>query len=112
MRCIKIVKHLPILLIFWALTLSPLSCQENDSINEISLEHENEQSNFVPKNYSLSLKDDFSSFNANHWSKGLTHSDNPAIRMIWNNNTGGKHLLNAVWNILANNVKDSLGSSM
>ena len=39
-------------------------------------------------------EDNFSSFNTENWSKGLTHDSDPTIRMKWNKNTGGENLLN------------------
>ncbi|MDG1806106.1 glycoside hydrolase family 16 protein [Flavicella sp.] len=48
----------------------------------------------VPKNYNIILKDDFTFFDTANWSKGLTHDMDPSIKMIWNKETGGEHLLN------------------
>ncbi len=73
-----------------------LSCQKNDSIRTEILEFEIPKETLVtvPKNYELYLKDEFTFFNTENWSKGLTHSSDASIKMIWNKNTGGSHLLN------------------
>lgn len=75
-----------------------LSCQEDSTLEntETTPEKESPQeiSNYVPEGYSLRLRDDFSFFNSDNWSKGLTHDTDPSIKMIWNKNTGGLHLLN------------------
>jgi len=73
------------------------SCQNSDSDMDqeiIQEEEEQEPESFVPENYQLTLSDDFNFFNSQNWSKGLTHDEDPSIRMIWNQNTGGEHLLN------------------
>jgi beta-glucanase (GH16 family) len=44
--------------------------------------------------YTLRLRDDFNDFNKDFWSKGMVNSEDPSIKMIWNPNTGGEHLLN------------------
>ena len=48
----------------------------------------------VPYNYVLLMKDDFDFFDSANWSKGLTNDNDETIRMLWNQNTGGEHLLN------------------
>lgn len=72
------------------------SCQKSDEFeNEIEgIEEEQETISYVPQNYSLVIKDEFSNFNAANWSKGLRHDTDPTIKMIWNKNTGGENLLN------------------
>jgi beta-glucanase (GH16 family) len=44
--------------------------------------------------YTLRLRDDFNDFNKDFWSKGMVNSEDPSIKMLWNPNTGGEHLLN------------------
>ncbi|GIR58116.1 MAG: hypothetical protein CM15mP65_06970 [Crocinitomicaceae bacterium] len=56
--------------------------------------NDNEVTIFCPEGYELLLRDEFDSFNSNHWSKGLTNDIDDQIRMIWNQHTGGRHLLN------------------
>ena len=40
------------------------------------------------------IRDEFDSFDSNHWSKGLKNDVDEQIRMIWNQHTGGENLLN------------------
>ncbi len=80
-------------------SFSLVCCQESSSIdsNTLPVENENQEeaiTDYAPNGYELILKDDFSTFNAEHWSKGLTHDTDPSIKMIWNRTTGGEHLLN------------------
>lgn len=69
------------------------SCQKNAE-EEIEIGEFNQPQFYIPENYQLTISDDFSFFNTQKWSKGLTHDTDPSIKMIWNKNTGGKHLLN------------------
>jgi len=73
-----------------------ISCSaEKNSINDINSEDETSIHNSsIPENYSLVTQDDFNFFNSDNWSKGLIHNTDASIRMIWNRNTGGQHLLN------------------
>ena len=73
-----------------------ISCSaEKNSINDINSEDETSIHNSsIPENYSLVTQDDFNFFNSDNWSKGLIHDTDASIRMIWNRNTGGQHLLN------------------
>ena len=73
-----------IYILFLALLFS-YSCKKNND-NEVTI--------FCPDGYELILRDEFESFNSNHWSKGLTNDIDDQIRMIWNQHTGGRHLLN------------------
>ncbi|MGB0261128.1 MAG: hypothetical protein ACPF99_06950, partial [Flavobacteriaceae bacterium] len=70
--------------------------QNNDLSDaaEDDLNDNNSSTNPVPANYELIRQDDFGFFNTTNWSKGLIHDADESIRMIWNKNTGGKHLLN------------------
>ncbi len=47
-----------------------------------------------PEGYQLLIRDEFDSFDSNHWSKGLKNDVDEQIRMIWNQHTGGENLLN------------------
>ena len=47
-----------------------------------------------PDGYQLLIRDEFDSFDSNHWSKGLKNDVDGQIRMIWNQHTGGENLLN------------------
>lgn len=47
-----------------------------------------------PDGYQLLIRDEFDSFDSNHWSKGLKNDVDEQIRMIWNQHTGGENLLN------------------
>lgn len=49
---------------------------------------------FPPEGYALIWKDEFATFDLANWSKGMIHDKDPSIRMIWNRQTGGEHLLN------------------
>ncbi|MCH2083098.1 MAG: glycoside hydrolase family 16 protein [Saprospiraceae bacterium] len=68
------------------------SISSPESNNNLSLE--DSIGVFPPEGYSLSWKDEFVIFDPSNWSKGLVHDDDPSIRMIWNMQTGGEHLLN------------------
>ena len=73
---------------------------EDNSVNEnVNTGNNNSNNNtnssgYIPQNYSMIKEDNFSSFNTENWSKGLTHDSDPTIRMKWNKNTGGENLLN------------------
>ena len=74
-----------------------ISCSGGESEEEvISLNEQNNnlKSEYIPTDYNLVTSDEFDSFENNNWSKGLTHSTNSSVRMIWNKNTGGENLLN------------------
>lgn len=71
-----------------------LSCQNSVSNVEQEVAQEEEQPNYVPENYQLTISDDFSFFDTQNWSKGLTHNLDPSVKMIWNKSTGGRNLLN------------------
>jgi beta-glucanase (GH16 family) len=73
---------------------SNLSCQKSSSTPIDTETHERPENKNIPDNYKLILKDDFTFFNTNNWSKGLTHDTNTSVKMIWNKTTGGKNLLN------------------
>lgn len=79
-----------------ALCLFPLlsSCQNDTLALNDEIVEENQLVSYVPENYNIAISDDFSFFNSNNWSKGLTHDLDPSIKMIWNSTTGGKNLLN------------------
>lgn len=71
------------------------ACQNSESEQDLITDPlPQEPESFAPEGYELILQDDFEFFNAEHWSKGLTHDSDPDIRMIWNKNTGGEFLLN------------------
>ena len=73
------------------------SCGGEESEEEaISTNEQNNslESDYIPIDYELIKSDEFDSFDNSNWSKGLTHSTNSSIRMIWNKNTGGENLLN------------------
>ena len=78
--------------------ISSVACQEENASLETNGSIENNkpavQKSAVPDGYELILQDDFEFFDQNNWSKGLTHDSDASIKMIWNKNTGGKHLLN------------------
>ena len=61
---------------------------------EDDLNDKNSSTSPVPANYELIRQDDFGFFDKTNWSKGLIHDTDESIRMIWNKNTGGEHLLN------------------
>ena len=71
--------------ILFLVSLFSYSCKKNND-NEVTI--------FCPEGYELLLRDEFESFNSYHWSKGLTNDIDDQIRMIWNQHTGGRHLLN------------------
>ena len=74
-----------------------IACSTADSDQEIidSKDKDEEfRSKYIPKNYDLIKNDEFDFFDTNNWSKGLIHSTNRSIRMIWNKTTGGENLLN------------------
>jgi hypothetical protein len=66
-----------------------LSDATDDDLNE-----SNSSTSPVLANYELTVQDDFDFFDTANWSKGLVHDADESIRMIWNKNTGGEHLLN------------------
>jgi len=68
------------------------SCQGQEVITEKNSKEV--ALSYVPSTYELIINDDFSFFNTAHWSKGLLNDTDPSIKMIWNQNTGGEHLLN------------------
>ena len=70
------------------------SCQSDTLALNDEIVEEEKEATYVPENYHLTISDDFSFFNSQNWSKGLTHDLDPSIKMIWNSNTGGKNLLN------------------
>ena len=78
---------------------------------EDDLNDNNSSTNPVPTNYELIRQDDFGFFDKTNWSKGLIHDADESIRMIWNKNTGGEHLLNDNYDgyLLDNNVYVSDG---
>lgn len=71
-----------------------LSCEKDNSVVNQEPMQEQGLLDYVPENYDLILKDDFTSFNRENWSKGMTNDIDPTIRMIWNRKTGGEYLLN------------------
>ena len=70
--------------------------QNNDlsDVAEDDLNDNNSSTNPALANYELIRQDDFGFFDTTNWSKGLTNDNDESIRMIWNKNTGGEHLLN------------------
>ncbi|GGZ87280.1 hypothetical protein GCM10007028_26800 [Algibacter mikhailovii] len=70
------------------------SCQDNESEVVAEIKETLEQIEYVPEDYHLVLTDDFNTFSSQNWSKGLTHDEDPSIKMIWNKNKGGRNLLN------------------
>ena len=70
--------------------------QNNDLSDaaEDDLNDNNSSTNPALANYELIRQDDFGFFDTTNWSKGLTNDNDESIRMIWNKNTGGEHLLN------------------
>jgi len=74
------------------------SCNsQNNGLYDASEDDFNDNNSFnnpVLANYELIRQDDFGFFDTRNWSKGLTHDTDASIRMIWNRNTGGQHLLN------------------
>ena len=61
------------------------SCKKDSEVQENLI---------TPDGYQLLLRDEFDSFDSNHWSKGLKNDVDDQIRMIWNQHTGGENLLN------------------
>jgi beta-glucanase (GH16 family) len=49
---------------------------------------------YAPEGYSQIWKDEFSTFDTDYWSKGMINDKDPSVKMIWNRQTGGEHLLN------------------
>lgn len=80
--------------ILLVLLTNNVSCQEEVPSAIDEKQENNGATAFVPDGFELTLKDDFTFFNPANWSKGLTHDTDPSIKMIWNKNTGGAHLLN------------------
>ena len=70
------------------------SVNENVNTGDNNSNNNTNSSGYIPQNYSMIKEDNFSSFNTENWSKGLTHDSDPTIRMKWNNNPGGENLLN------------------
>jgi len=87
-------KYIAVFLLLLFPNLILWSCQEKTTIEEITVGADIPLTNFAPDNYSLTVRDDFSSFNTTNWSKGLTYDTDPSIKIIWNRNTGGENLLN------------------
>ena len=76
------------ILIFGSVFLSFIlfsSCKKDSEVQENLI---------TPDGYRLLLRDEFDSFDSNHWSKGLKNDVDDQIRMIWNQHTGGENLLN------------------
>ena len=83
------------ILIFFFSAPMLLSSQNSEPVEAVLIEPEPQGSeHFVPDNYVLTFSDDFSFFNSDNWSKGLTHDTDPDVKMIWNKTSGGKYLLN------------------
>ena len=61
------------------------SCKKDSEVQENLI---------TPDGYQLLLRDEFDSFDSNHWSKGLKNDVDDQIRMICNQHTGGENLLN------------------
>lgn len=66
-------------------TIICISCNKNPDVS-VDID--------TPNGYNLLLRDEFEFFDSTHWSKGLKNDINDQIRMMWNQNTGGEHLLN------------------
>lgn len=81
-------------LIFSIFFITTCGCQNSINSSPDDFENMNPILSHVPENYSLIKEDNFDFFSSENWSKGLTHGDDNSIRMLWNRNTGGEHLLN------------------
>ena len=82
------------ILIFSIFFITTCGCQNSINSSPDNFENMNPILSHVPENYSLIKEDNFDFFSSENWSKGLTHDDDNSIRMLWNRNTGGEHLLN------------------
>ena len=82
------------ILIFSIFFITTCGCQNSINSSPDDFENMNPILSHVPENYSLIKEDNFDFFSSENWSKGLTHDDDNSIRMLWNRNTGGEHLLN------------------
>lgn len=63
------------------------------SLKEVKLPGGKAARHFPPPNYSLVWEDPFDDFDRKSWSRGL-EADHSDARIIWNPETGGRHLLN------------------
>ena len=81
-------------LIFSIFFITTCGCQNSINSSPDDFENMNPILSHFPENYSLIKEDNFDFFSSENWSKGLTHDDDNSIRMLWNRNTGGEHLLN------------------
>ena len=82
------------ILIFSIFFITTCGCQNSINSSPDDFENMNPILSHFPENYSLIKEDNFDFFSSENWSKGLTHDDDNSIRMLWNRNTGGEHLLN------------------
>ena len=81
-------------LIFSVFFITTCGCQNSIDTNPDDPENMNPILSHVPENYSIIKEDNFDFFSSENWSKGLTNDNDNSIRMLWNRNTGGEHLLN------------------